>query len=180
MPRIGVPAECPPNKPRQQGAGHTDQHGDDYPTRIPPGHQQLGDRTNDQSDNQGPQESHSALQGGPKIYRLAGCGICERAHNSLCAGLVCGLCSQPTFHSYALPVAEDIDLEAFAILVAAQNPKQVGWALRLAPVYRQHHVAPLEAQLGVPGHADDQDPAGSAKVLAQVGVERGKLEVGER
>ena len=50
---------------------------------------------------------------------------------------------------------------------------------RLPAVHRQHHVAALEAQAAVPGGADHQHPLGGAEVLAQIGVERGQLEVAE-
>ncbi len=54
----------------------------------------------------------------------------------------------------------------------------MGRALGLAPVHGKHDVAPLEPQLRLRRNVDDQDPAGSAEILAQVGVQRSQLEVG--
>src|SRR6476620_9383148 len=34
--RIVIPAECPPQEPSKQGAGHADQHGNDDSARIAP------------------------------------------------------------------------------------------------------------------------------------------------
>ena len=60
---VGVPAQGTAEEAGQQGASHADQHGDDEPAGILPGHQKLGDRADDQPDDQGPQDSHSSLQG---------------------------------------------------------------------------------------------------------------------
>src|SRR5688572_14044221 len=69
---VGVPPEGPAEEAGQQGTGHADQPGDDEPAGILPGHQKLGDGPDDQPDDQGPQDSHSSLQGGPKIYQGPG------------------------------------------------------------------------------------------------------------
>src|SRR5215212_2267915 len=58
---VVVPPHCAPEEARQQGAGDTDQHGYDDPARITSRHDQLGDSPNNESDDQGPQESHSSV-----------------------------------------------------------------------------------------------------------------------
>ena len=67
--RIRVPAQRSSNETGQQRTGDAQQHRDDEAARVLPGHQQLRDRPDDQTNDQGPEKSHSPLRGGPKIYQ---------------------------------------------------------------------------------------------------------------
>src|SRR5919201_6734193 len=49
--RVAIPAECASNEPGEQRAGDTQQHRDQEAARIPTGHEQFGDRADDEPDD---------------------------------------------------------------------------------------------------------------------------------
>src|SRR3954452_17819759 len=92
---------------------------------------------------------------------------------------VLGPVAYPAGHGLPLLLAQDLELEAFAPLVAPKDPEELGWDGGLPAVHCQNHVAPFEPEFRVPGCTDHQNSAAGAEVLAEIGVERGELQVGQ-
>src|SRR5687768_7365191 len=61
-------------KPAQQRAGDADQDGDDNPARVLAGHDQLGQRTDDKTEQNPLQDFHASSSAGPMLQ--------ESDHNS--------------------------------------------------------------------------------------------------